>query len=130
MSDATQLTADEIQQYREQLKDNPEAIAQLEIIKKCDGDLQYATIRLARRSNIDEVRTIVRGENEENFWQKVKAKARIVVCRDGIQDDLAPNILGGLVGLFATCGDPLLAVVATPLAIHIIKETLEDFCKF
>jgi hypothetical protein len=44
MSDATQLTTEEIQQYREQLKDNPEALKALYTIDECDGNLDDALI--------------------------------------------------------------------------------------
>jgi hypothetical protein len=51
------------------------------------------------------------------------------VCQDPVKDDLAPNILGGLVVFFTTSSNPILGVVATPLAIYIVKETLEIFCE-
>jgi len=56
MADATQLTPEEIQQFREQLQNNPSAIAQLDIIEKCDGKLEQATRILARRAGTEEVR--------------------------------------------------------------------------
>ncbi|MGK7887534.1 MAG: hypothetical protein AB4057_23255 [Crocosphaera sp.] len=128
MADATQLTPEEIKQYKKELAGNPKALEDIDLIERCDGDLEYSAVRLARRSHIEEVRTLVRGEDEEDFWKKIKKEARKVVCKDGIKDDLAPNIVGGLVGLFVTCGDPILVVVATPLAISIVRETLENFC--
>jgi hypothetical protein len=123
MSDATRLTPEEIKQYREQLVGNATALKDIDLIEQCDGDLEYATVRLARRSNIETLRA-----DEEDFWQKFTIQARQLVCHDRFKDDLAPNILGGLVGLFVTSGNPILAVVATPLSIHIIRETLDIFC--
>ena len=124
MTDATKLTPEEIQQYREQLAGNVQALKDIDLIERCDGDLEYAALRLARRSNIETVRA-----DEEDFWTRVKIQARKLVCKNPVKDDLAPNILGGLVGLFATAGDPILVVVATPIAIHIVRETLEEFCE-
>ncbi|MDB9418235.1 hypothetical protein [Microcystis aeruginosa] len=63
-----------------------------------------------------------------NFWQQAITQARQLICHDRVKDDLAPNILGGLVGLLATSGNPVLVVVATPLAIHVVRETLDNFC--
>jgi hypothetical protein len=123
MSDATRLTPEEIQQYREQLVGDATALKDIDLIEQCDGDLEYATVRLARRSNIETVRA-----DEEDFWQKVTTQARQLVCHDRVKDDLAPNILGGLVGLFVTSGNPILVVIATPLSIHIVRETLDIFC--
>jgi hypothetical protein len=125
MSDTTQLTPEEIQQYREKLKDNAQASEDIDLIEQCDGDLEYAAIRLARRANIDTIRA-----DEETFWQKAVMEARLLVCQDGLRDNLAPNILGGLIGLFLTSSSPVLGVVATPIAIYIVEESLEDFCNF
>jgi hypothetical protein len=123
MTDATQLTTEEIQQYKKELADNAKALEDINLIERCDGDLEYAAVRLARRSNIDTVRA-----DEEDFWQQAIAQARQLVCRDQIRNDIAPDILGGLVGLFVTSGNPILGVVATPLAIHVVKRRLENFC--
>ena len=123
MTDATQLTTEEIQQYKKELADNAKALEDINLIERCDGDLEYAAVRLARRSNIDTVRA-----DEEDFWQQAIAQARQLVCRDQIRNDIAPDILGGLVGLFVTSGNPILGVVATPLAIHVVKKRLENFC--
>lgn len=122
MSNSTNLTTEEIQQYREQLKqlkDNAKALEDIDLIDRCNGDLKYAAERLARRSNIDIVRA-----NEENIWQKAQKLARKLVCYDQVKDDLAPNILGGLIGLFASCGNPILGVLATTLSISIVREGL------
>ncbi|MGK7898126.1 MAG: hypothetical protein AB4372_32040 [Xenococcus sp. (in: cyanobacteria)] len=123
MTNSTQLTPEEIQQYRDKLEDKTKALEDIDLIEKCNGDLEYAAIRLARRSNIETVKA-----DENSFWEKVKIQARQLVCKNTVKDDLAPNILGGLVGLFTTSGSPILGVVATPLAIHIVRETLENFC--
>ena len=122
-TDSIQVTAEEIAQFRAELADNPQALADLDMIDRCDGDLEYAAIRLVRRSNID----IVRAEGE-SFWQQAITQARQLICHDHIRQDIAPNILGGLVGLLATSGNPVLVVVATPLAIHVFRETLDNFC--
>ena len=123
MSDAIRLTPEEIQQYREQLVGDATALKDIDLIEQCDGDLEYASVGLARRSNIETVRA-----DEEDFWQKVTTQARQLVCHDRVKNDLAPNILGGLVGFFVTSGNPILVVVATPLSIYIVRETLDIFC--
>ena len=122
-TDSIQVTAEEIAQFRAELADNPQALADLDMIDRCDGDLEYAAIRLVRRSNID----IVRAEGE-GFWQQAITQARQLICHDHIRQDIAPDILGGLVGLFITSGNPILEVVATTLAIYIVKKRLDNFC--
>jgi hypothetical protein len=123
-TEPTKVTPEEIAQFRSQLAEDSKALEDIDLIERCDGDLEYAAIRLARRSNIDTVRR----SDKEGFWQQVTTQARQLVCHDRVKDDLAPNILGGLVGLFAASGNPVLVVVATPLAIHVVRETLDIFC--
>lgn len=122
MSDATQLTPEEIQQYREQLKDNPQAIAQLDIIEKCEGNLEQATRILARRAGAEEVRAGM-------TWETTLKKARKVVCHNDFKEGLAPNLISSVVAVLLTAGDPLLVAVATPCAIFIVKISLTKFCE-
>jgi hypothetical protein len=122
MADTTNLTLEEIQQYREQLKENPEAIAQLNIIEKCDGNLEQATRVLARRSGVEEVRAGM-------TWETALNQARQVVCRDNFKGGLAPDLIGGVMGALIASSNPLLIAVATPCASYIVKISLTEFCK-
>ncbi|MEA5534494.1 hypothetical protein [Crocosphaera sp. XPORK-15E] len=122
MTDATQLTPEEIQQYREQLKDNPEAIAQLNIIERCGGNLEQATRILARRADFEEVRAGI-------TWETALNQAREVICNDNFKDGLAPDLISGVIAALVTAGDPLLVAVATPCASYIVKTSLAKFCK-
>ena len=122
MTDATQLTAEEIQQYREQLRDNPQAIAQLDIIEKCGGNLEQATRILARRAGTEEVRAGM-------TWKTALKQARGVVCNDDFKGGLAPDLISGVVAALITAGDPLLVAVAIPCASYIVKTSLVKFCK-
>ncbi|MDJ0599179.1 MAG: hypothetical protein QNJ37_10115 [Crocosphaera sp.] len=121
MTDATQLTSEEIQQYREQLKDNSQAIAQLDIIEKCGGDLEQATRILARRAGTEGVRGGI-------TWETALKQARGIVCNDDFQGGLAPDLISGVVAALITAGDPLLVAVATPCAGYIVKTSLTKFC--
>ncbi len=123
MTDATQLTPEEIKQYREQLKDYPEALEVLDLIEESDRDLEYAVRRLAMRADFEQLKA-----DDDTFWQKAIDQARLLVCQDGVRDNFAPNFLGGLIGFLSASSEPLLVVVATPIAIYIVKETIEDFC--
>ncbi|MGK7931950.1 MAG: hypothetical protein AB4041_11030 [Microcystaceae cyanobacterium] len=126
MTDATQLTTEEIQQYKKELAGNAKALEDINLIERCDGDLEYAAVRLVRRrSTIDTVKA-----DEEDFWQQIIMEARLILCQDGVRDNLAPNFLGGLIGFLSASNDPLLVVAATPLAIYIVKETIDEFCSY
>jgi hypothetical protein len=125
MTDSIILNPEEIEKYRAELADNAKSLEDIALIEQCNGDLEYAAIRLARRSNIDTVRA---DADEDDFWQKITKQARQLVCHEQVKDDLAPDILGGLIGLFLTSGNAVLGVIATPLAIYIVKKTVEGFC--
>ena len=47
MTSATQLTSEEVKQYREQFKDYPEALEALDLIDECDGNLDDALILIS-----------------------------------------------------------------------------------
>ncbi len=118
----TTVTQEEIEQFREQLRDYPGALVDLEVIERCEGDLERAARILARRSGLEEVRS---GAN----WQLALQKARELVCDDKFKDGLAPGLIGGLIGTLAASGSPILAAVATPVGIYITQVSIEAFCK-
>jgi hypothetical protein len=118
----TTVTQAEIEQFRIQLADNLKALADLEVIDRCEGDLERAARVLARRSGLEEVRL---GAN----WQIALQKARELVCDDKFKDGLAPGLIGGLIGTLAASGSPILAAVATPVGIYITQASIGAFCK-
>lgn len=118
----TTVTQEEIEQFREQLRDYSGALVDLEVIERCEGDLERAARVLARRSGVEEVRA---GAN----WQLALQKARELVCDDKFKDGLAPGLIGGLIGTLAASGSPILVAVATPVAIYITQVSIEAFCK-
>ena len=118
----TKLKAEEIVQYRELLADNPEALNDLKVIERCEGNLEQAARVLARRADMKEVRA---GEN----WQLALQKACEIVCDDKFKDGLVPGLIGGLIGALATSGNPLVAAVATPTSIYIAQFGIDAFCQ-
>jgi hypothetical protein len=50
--ESTKVTPEEIAQFRAELAEDSNALGDIDLIERCDGDLKYAAIRLARRSNI------------------------------------------------------------------------------
>jgi hypothetical protein len=118
----TTVTQEEIEQFREQLRDYPRALVDLEVIERCEGDLEGAARVLARRSGLEEVRSRAN-------WQLALQKARELVCEDKFKDGLAPGLIGGLIGTLAASGSPILAAVATPVGIYITQVSIEAFCK-
>ncbi len=123
-TDLTKVTPEEIAKFRSELADHPhpEKLADLDVIERCEGDLEQAARVLARRAGIEEVKS---GAN----WQLALQKACKIVCDEKFKGGLVPGLIGGLIGTLATSGGPLLAAVATPTSIYIAQVGIDAFCK-
>jgi hypothetical protein len=116
------VTPEEIAKFRSELTGNPEAIAQLDIIERCEGNLEQAARILARRAEIEDVRAGI-------TWESALQQARQVVCDEKFKEGLAPDLIGGIFGALVAAGNPLLVAVATPCSAYIVKVSLTEFCK-
>lgn len=105
-TNSIKITPEEIAQYRSQLADNSKAIAALEVIERCEGDLEQAARILARRADIEDVRAGI-------TWQSALKQARQVVCNENFKEGLAPDLIGGVIGALIASSNPLLIAVAT-----------------
>ena len=119
MTDATQLTPEEIKQYREQFKDYPEALDALDLIEELDGDLIESTNLLVMEAGI-EIPT--RKADDDNILDRFAEKCRPVVCAK-VSKSLI-DILSILTGLLGAMG------VAVAVLLYILnKFGLENFCR-
>ena len=115
MTDAKQLTAEEIQQYREQFKDYPDALKALDLIDECDGNLDDALILISMEET---------GEEPDRglSLDQLAERCRPLVCADLARTIL--EILNILTGLFGTVG------VAVAVLLFILnKYGLENYCE-
>lgn len=120
MSDATQLTADEIQQYREQFKDYPEALDALDIIDKCQGNLDRAAKLLALKTGFEQA-TLSPHDSESTYLKKLLEKLRQAICSQYTDDALE---------LFKELKDftPFPVSLITLVSIKIGQVTIREFC--
>jgi hypothetical protein len=115
MDNTTQLTLEEIQHYRQQFKDYPEALDALNLIAECDGNLDDALILIYMEETGAEPD---RGLDLDQLAER----CRPVVCADLARTIL--DILNILTGLFGTIG------VALAVLLYILnKYGLEDYCQ-
>ncbi len=115
MTDATQLTSEEIKEYREQFKDYPDALDTLNIIDECDGNLDDALILISMEETGTEPD---KGLNLDKLAQK----CRPVVCADLSRTIL--EIFNILTGLFGTVG------IAVAVLLYILnKYGLDNYCE-
>ncbi|MFM6072009.1 MAG: hypothetical protein ACKPB9_10575 [Dolichospermum sp.] len=119
--ESTIVTPEEIAQFRTKLANNPKALADLDVIEQCEGNLEQAARILARRANIEDVRAGI-------TWESALKQARQVVCDAKFKEGLAPDLSGGIIGALITAGNPVLVAVATPCAGYIVKVSLAKFC--
>jgi hypothetical protein len=122
----TTVTQEEIQQFREQLRNYPQAIAALNEIEACEGDLEAAAYVLAINAGEEVVRS------EPNWLDRFAKKCRRVICKEEFKDELLPDLsrelMAAIVGyLVATGAFPV--ALATPVVIYVIKIGVNNFCK-
>jgi hypothetical protein len=119
--ESTKVTSKEIAEFRIELADNPKALADLDVIERCEGDLEQAARILARRADIEDVRAGI-------TWESALKQARQVICDEKFKEGLAPDLIGGIISALITAGNPVLVAVATPCAGYIVKVSLAEFC--
>jgi hypothetical protein len=120
------VTQEEIQQFREQLRDDPDAIVALDEIEVCEGDLEAAAYVLAINAGEEVVRS------DPKWLDRFAQKCRRVICQEEFKDELLPDLsrelVAALIGyLVATGAFPV--ALATPVAIYVIKIGVKNFCK-
>ena len=119
--ESTKVTAEEIAQFRAELAEDSKALGDIDVIERCEGDLEQAARILARRADIEDVRAGI-------TWESALKQARQVVCDAKFKEGLAPDLIGGIIGALITAGNPVLVAVATPCAGYIVKVSLAEFC--
>lgn len=118
---STIITPEEIARYRTELAGYPEAIAAIDIIENCDGNLEDATAVIAVELGED----IDRGIGSFNDLVNL---CRPIVCQEDFKDELLPALIAGISEI-AMLPTPVPPTLATPIAIFITKKGLNRFCK-
>jgi len=114
------LTPQEIEDFRSQLADHPEALAALDKIADQKGDLEYATQLLALEEGVEKNRG-------ESWLESLSQRCRNIVCQDEFRNDLLAGVVTALVAYIAASGN-LPGALATPVAVYIVKIGVKSFC--
>jgi hypothetical protein len=120
------VTQAEIEQYRSQLQEYPDALKGLDVLEECEGKLEYAaeTIAIERGELQDNL-----GEEDPNepSWLENKAeKLRPHICTPAFKDALNQGlytVMGLLIPVVGYSGLLILII------IYISKKNLDEFCK-
>jgi len=119
----TTVTPEEIELFREQLRDYPEAIAKLDVIEACEGDLERAARVLARRAGAEDDRFV------SNWLEGGLKQCRDAICEKEFKDDSLPGLLEAVKESLAASSQPFLVALEIPVALYIAKVGVNDFCK-
>ena len=117
----TTVTSEEIEQFREQLRDYPDAIAALDVIEQRNGNIETAANILAIRAGYEPSR-------KSNLLEELSEKCRKVICQEEFREDLAAGVIVAVVEPLATsAGIP--PGLATAIAIYAFKTGVKKFCQ-
>ncbi len=117
-SKMTVVTQEEIEQFREQLRDYPEAIAALDVIQECDGYIEDAVTLLMMRET---------GKEPERGVGEWLQRCHKVICQEEVKEALES-------GLIAPAIEPLGISIglppgtATALGILAFKIGIKKVC--
>jgi hypothetical protein len=118
----TQVTTQEIVQFRAELADYPDAIAALEEIEECEGNLEDAAVVLAIR--VGQQPDIANSE----WLDGLAKKCRAVICQEEYRNALVNGTFAPIMGhLAATRLCP--ALLVTPVLIYVVKQGVHSFCE-
>jgi hypothetical protein len=115
------LTSEEIEFFRTELSDYPEALSALDVLADCEGDLEDAAITLAIQSGQEP-------DISEGWLEGLAKRWRHIICHVDIRDELEDGLSGDVLTLLKA-NTQLPLRLATPVAIYVIKIGVETFCK-
>jgi hypothetical protein len=115
------LTPDEIDQYRSELADRPEALRALDMIEDCEGDLEDAAIALALH--------VGQEPDRSDDWLNGLAKRwRVSLCQSEFKHLITEKAIATAIQQLKEQTD-LPETLATAVIFHVLKTGIDDFCK-
>ena len=129
----TTITQEEIDQFREQLRDYPEAVAAFDVIQDWDGDLADAAESIATRNGIEGVE-----DNADLRWffvMLVKIRDFTKICEpenQNFRENYLPTLIPPIADIMSSsfgCPPGVAGLLATPFAVYIKEEGIEQFCQ-
>lgn len=117
------VTPEEISQFRSQLADSPEALAALDAIQECKGNLEAAAQLIA----VETTDTEVSLKGDSNYLDNLAQKLSKIICQEEF-DDLMTGVLTAAIATLAASGNIPIAL-ATPVVIYVAKIGVKKFCE-
>jgi hypothetical protein len=117
------VTPEEIAQFRSDFQDNSDALAALDAIEECQGNLEAAAQLIAVETTDEEVS--FRGDS--NYLEKLAQKLSKIICQEEF-DELMTGVLTAAIATLAASGNIPIAL-ATPVVIYVAKIGTNKFCE-
>ncbi|HEY9747349.1 MAG TPA: hypothetical protein V6C63_01505 [Allocoleopsis sp.] len=117
----TILTPTEISDFRAELSDYPQALAALDVIEDCEGDLEDAAIALA-------IQVGQQPTTSEGWIASLAKRWRPRLCQAELRADLVDNRVASTITQLVTT-KALPWELATLVSIYAAKSGIDDFCK-
>jgi hypothetical protein len=115
------VTAEELNQFRACLAESPAAVAVLDTIADCEGDLEDASIILAIQAGQEPDISDRWIDGLAKRWRHVLCRADV---RTALQNGLTPDVLA-----IVTENTALPVKLAIPVVIYVLKTNVDEFCQ-
>jgi hypothetical protein len=123
----TIVTESEIERYRLQLAEYPDALKALDVLEDCEGDLEYAAETIAIVSGELKNDLAEKDPNEPSWLDKQFERLRPHICTQAFKDVLSQGFAAALGSLITAAIYP--AVPLTLILIYISTRGLDELCK-
>ena len=115
------LSSEEIEFYRAALAAIPDALAALDVLEDCEGDLEDAAIAIAIRAGQEP-------DISAGWIDGLAKRWRHILCHAEVKESLEDGISGDSLTLI-TANTNLPIRLATMVALYVIKTGVEPFCE-
>jgi hypothetical protein len=114
------VTSEELDQFRASLAESPVALAVLDTIADCEGDLEDASIVLA-------IQVGQEPDISDRWIDGLAKRWRHVLCRTDVRTALQNGLTPDLLAIITeNTGLPM--KLAIPVVIYVLKTNVDEFC--
>lgn len=118
----TQVTLEEVAKLQTELTNYPNALAALQEIEECEGDLEDAAMVLAIRAG--QQPDIANAE----WLSSLAKKCRAFICRQELRNALADESFAPVVEQL-TAAKLCPALLVMPVLLYVFKQGVDEFCQ-
>jgi hypothetical protein len=115
------VSSAEIEELRSSLAAYPEALAALDELADCEGDLEDASISLA-------IQVGQEPDTSDRWIDGLAKRWRYVVCQSNVKESFEQGLFVNAL-LLLTEHTTLPLKLATPVAIYVLKTGATNFCQ-